>query len=177
MAYCILNCFIIYRTVWLKLLVSAFGCLKTTGPLIVYGSKLIIFLCYYLLVDSWLVFFYCSLDSSFNCIYFILLFNLRYLLTWKISSTAAATFRQAVALIFDHVIGAETLPAGKLSSGGYISRTSLVSGDVSSSINLSEYVIFVNAYCSATFFSHQWLSFMFLAIALSDICKFSISPI
>ncbi|XP_050143389.1 uncharacterized protein LOC126619152 isoform X2 [Malus sylvestris] len=56
----------------------------------------------------------------------------------SVRNTAAATFRQAVALIFDHVICAETLPAGKLSSGGYISRTSLVSGDVSSSINLSE---------------------------------------
>lgn len=78
------------------------------------------------------------------CIDFICLFNLGSLLMWKISSTAAATFRQAVALIFDHVVCAETLPSGKLSSGGYISRTSPVSGDVSCSINLSEYVILVN---------------------------------
>ncbi|XP_024186995.1 protein MON2 homolog isoform X2 [Rosa chinensis] len=56
----------------------------------------------------------------------------------SVRNTAAATFRQAVALIFDHVVCAETLPAGKLSSGGYISRTSPVSGDVSCSINLSE---------------------------------------
>ncbi|XP_050379358.1 uncharacterized protein LOC126796668 isoform X2 [Argentina anserina] len=56
----------------------------------------------------------------------------------SVRNTAAATFRQAVALIFDHVVCAECLPAGKLSSGGYISRTSPVSGDVSCSINLSE---------------------------------------
>ncbi|KAI5326578.1 hypothetical protein L3X38_035652 [Prunus dulcis] len=56
----------------------------------------------------------------------------------SVRNTAAATFRQAVALIFDHVVCAETLPSGKLSSGGYISRTSPVSGDVSCSINLSE---------------------------------------
>lgn len=56
----------------------------------------------------------------------------------SVRNTAAATFRQAVALIFDHVVCAETLPAGKLSSGSYISRTSPVSGDVSCSINLSE---------------------------------------
>ncbi|CAB4315982.1 unnamed protein product [Prunus armeniaca] len=56
----------------------------------------------------------------------------------SVRNTAAATFRQAVALIFDHVVCAETLPSGKLSSGGYISRTSPVSGDVSCSISLSE---------------------------------------
>lgn len=100
---------------------------------------------------------------------FICLFNLGSLLMWKISSTAAATFRQAVALIFDHVVCAETLPSGKLSSGGYISRTSPVSGDVSCSINLSEYVILVNdslAHCSASFSASICLSSMFLAISI-----------
>lgn len=57
------------------------------------------------------------------------------------SSTAAATFRQAVALIFDHVVHAESLPAGKFGSGGHISRSSSVTGDVNRSFNNSEYVI------------------------------------
>ena len=56
-------------------------------------------------------------------------------------STAAATFRQAVALIFDHVVRAESLPAGKLGSGGYISQSSSVTSDVNRSINRAEYVI------------------------------------
>ncbi|KAL5566940.1 hypothetical protein UlMin_030104 [Ulmus minor] len=56
----------------------------------------------------------------------------------SVRNTAAATFRQAVALIFDHVVGAESLPSGKYSSGGYMSRSSSVTGDVSRSINLSE---------------------------------------
>ncbi|XP_024026387.1 protein MON2 homolog [Morus notabilis] len=56
----------------------------------------------------------------------------------SVRSTAAATFRQAVALIFDHVVRAESLPSGKFGSGGYISRASSVTGDVSRSINLSE---------------------------------------
>lgn len=55
-------------------------------------------------------------------------------------STAAATFRQAVALIFDRVVLAESLPAGKFGFGGQLSRTSSVTGDVNRSINLSEYV-------------------------------------
>lgn len=68
---------------------------------------------------------------------------------WKFSSTAAATFRQAVALIFDHVVSAEALPVGKYGSGSYISRTSSVPGDISRSINRLEYVISVNiAYVS-----------------------------
>lgn len=62
------------------------------------------------------------------------------ILTSVFSSTAAATFRQAVALIFDHVVGAESLPAGKFGSGSQISRTSSVTGDVNRSINFSEYV-------------------------------------
>ncbi|KAL5702278.1 hypothetical protein ACHQM5_027513 [Ranunculus cassubicifolius] len=56
----------------------------------------------------------------------------------NVHNTAAATFRQAVALIFDHVVSAESLPAGKMNSGSHISRSSSVSGDVSRSINHSE---------------------------------------
>lgn len=55
-------------------------------------------------------------------------------------STAAATFRQAVALIFDRVVLAESLPTGKFGFGGQLSRTNSVTGDVNRSINLSEYV-------------------------------------
>ncbi|KAK3011261.1 hypothetical protein RJ639_010612 [Escallonia herrerae] len=53
----------------------------------------------------------------------------------SVRNTAAATFRQAVALIFDHVVSAESLPAGKFSSGGYIARTSSVTSDINRSIN------------------------------------------
>uniref|UniRef100_A0A5B7BVG9 Protein MON2 homolog n=1 Tax=Davidia involucrata TaxID=16924 RepID=A0A5B7BVG9_DAVIN len=56
----------------------------------------------------------------------------------SVRNTAAATFRQAVALIFDHVVSAESLPVGKFGSGGYISRASSVTSDVSRSINLSQ---------------------------------------
>ncbi|XWS42471.1 hypothetical protein CRYUN_Cryun16bG0016700 [Craigia yunnanensis] len=56
----------------------------------------------------------------------------------NVRNTAAATFRQAVALVFDHVVHAESLPAGKFSSGSYISRTSSVTGDVSRSMNNAE---------------------------------------
>ncbi|XP_031404263.1 protein MON2 homolog isoform X3 [Punica granatum] len=56
----------------------------------------------------------------------------------SVRNTAAATFRQAVALIFDRVVSAESLPAIKFVSGGQIVRTSSVTGDVSRSINLSE---------------------------------------
>lgn len=59
---------------------------------------------------------------------------------WVICSTAAATFRQAVALVFDHMVCAESLPLGKFGSGGYISRTSSVTGDINRNINRSEYV-------------------------------------
>ncbi|KAF4374415.1 hypothetical protein G4B88_026302 [Cannabis sativa] len=58
--------------------------------------------------------------------------------TDSVHSTAAATFRQAVALIFDHVVSAESLPSGKFGSGGYISRASSVTSEVSRSINLLE---------------------------------------
>ncbi|XP_075500953.1 uncharacterized protein LOC142539404 isoform X2 [Primulina tabacum] len=53
----------------------------------------------------------------------------------SVRNTAAATFRQAVALIFDRVISAESLPAGKFGSGGYISRTNSVTNDVNHNIN------------------------------------------
>ncbi|XP_057496302.1 uncharacterized protein LOC130781215 [Actinidia eriantha] len=56
----------------------------------------------------------------------------------SVRNTAAATFRQAVALIFDHVVRAESLPAGKLGSGGYTSRSSSVTSDVNRSINRAE---------------------------------------
>ncbi|KAI7738621.1 hypothetical protein M8C21_011625, partial [Ambrosia artemisiifolia] len=53
----------------------------------------------------------------------------------SVRNTAAATFRQAVALIFDHVLSSESLPAGKLVHGGYISRSASVTSDVNHSIN------------------------------------------
>ncbi|GMP60726.1 hypothetical protein CsSME_00023471 [Camellia sinensis var. sinensis] len=56
----------------------------------------------------------------------------------SVRNTAAATFRQAVALIFDHVVCAESLPAGKFGSGGYSSRSSSVTSDINRSINRAE---------------------------------------
>ncbi|KAJ4955381.1 hypothetical protein NE237_012164 [Protea cynaroides] len=56
----------------------------------------------------------------------------------SVRNTAAATFRQAVALIFDCVIRAESLPAGKVGSGIQNFQTYSVTGDVSRSINRSE---------------------------------------
>ncbi|XP_054804330.1 uncharacterized protein LOC129307410 isoform X2 [Prosopis cineraria] len=56
----------------------------------------------------------------------------------SVRNTAAATFRQAVALIFDQVVLAESLPAGKFGFGNQLSRTSSVTGDVNRSINLSD---------------------------------------
>ncbi|KAK4596244.1 hypothetical protein RGQ29_014332 [Quercus rubra] len=56
----------------------------------------------------------------------------------SVRNTAAATFRQAVALIFDHVVCAESLPTSKFGSGGQTSRTGTVTGDVSRGINRSE---------------------------------------
>ncbi|XP_022932524.1 protein MON2 homolog isoform X1 [Cucurbita moschata] len=55
----------------------------------------------------------------------------------SVRNTAAATFRQAVALIFDHVIFAESLPAGKFGTGSLTSRT-MVTADVDHNINSSE---------------------------------------
>ncbi|KAG6735514.1 hypothetical protein POTOM_061877 [Populus tomentosa] len=56
----------------------------------------------------------------------------------SVRNTAAATIRQAVALIFDHVVHVESLPVGKFGSGGHISRSSSVTGDVNRSINNSD---------------------------------------
>uniref|UniRef100_A0A6N2LZA3 Protein MON2 homolog n=1 Tax=Salix viminalis TaxID=40686 RepID=A0A6N2LZA3_SALVM len=56
----------------------------------------------------------------------------------SVRNTAAATIRQAVALIFDNVVHVESLPAGKFGSGGHISRSSSVTSDVNRSINSSE---------------------------------------
>ncbi|KAL9687201.1 hypothetical protein QQ045_031599 [Rhodiola kirilowii] len=56
----------------------------------------------------------------------------------SVRNTAAATFRQAVALIFDHVVSAESLPVSKFGSRGFVPRSSSVSGDVNRSISISE---------------------------------------
>ncbi|XP_052193720.1 uncharacterized protein LOC127802068 isoform X3 [Diospyros lotus] len=56
----------------------------------------------------------------------------------SVRNTAAATFRQAVALVFDHLVCAESLPVGKVGSGGYISRSTSVTTDVNRSINRAE---------------------------------------
>ncbi|KAL0425375.1 UNVERIFIED_CONTAM: protein MON2 [Sesamum radiatum] len=58
----------------------------------------------------------------------------------SVRNTAAATFRQAVALIFDHVVCAESLPTGKFGSGGYVSRTNSVTSDVSRNIKRLELI-------------------------------------
>ncbi|KAK1288620.1 hypothetical protein QJS10_CPB19g01189 [Acorus calamus] len=56
----------------------------------------------------------------------------------SVHNTAAATFRQAVALIFDNVVRAESLPIGKMSFGNHLSRASSVIDDVSRSISNSK---------------------------------------
>ncbi|GMH11321.1 hypothetical protein Nepgr_013162 [Nepenthes gracilis] len=56
----------------------------------------------------------------------------------SVLNTAAATFRQAVALIFDDVTRAESLPAGKFGSGGHIFRSNSVTGDVNRRLHLAE---------------------------------------
>ncbi|XP_058754253.1 uncharacterized protein LOC131627411 isoform X2 [Vicia villosa] len=56
----------------------------------------------------------------------------------SVRNTAAATFRQAVALVFDQVVLAESLPAGKFGYGGQLSRTYSITGDVNRSINISD---------------------------------------
>ncbi|XP_020274026.1 protein MON2 homolog isoform X2 [Asparagus officinalis] len=55
----------------------------------------------------------------------------------SVHNTAAATFRQAVALVFDKVVLVESLPCSKVASGSLVSRTSSVSDDVSRSISHS----------------------------------------
>lgn len=77
-------------------------------------------------------------------------------------STAAATFRQAVALIFDHVVRAESLPTGKCGSGGYTSRSTSVTSDVNRNINKLEYAIFWYQSCFSWclyIFSFVWFIF------------------
>ncbi|KFK26462.1 hypothetical protein AALP_AA8G252200 [Arabis alpina] len=56
----------------------------------------------------------------------------------SVYNTAAATFRQAVALIFDQVVSAESLPIRKFGSSSQIARTGSVTGDLSQNINNSE---------------------------------------
>ncbi|KAL8061656.1 hypothetical protein ABFX02_02G099900 [Erythranthe guttata] len=56
----------------------------------------------------------------------------------SVRNTAAATFRQAVALIFDNVVSGESLPVGRFGSGGYISRTNSVTSDVNRNIKRLE---------------------------------------
>ncbi|XP_009151236.2 protein MON2 homolog isoform X4 [Brassica rapa] len=55
----------------------------------------------------------------------------------SVYNTAAATFRQAVALVFDQVVSAESLPMPKFSSSSQTARTGSVTGDLSQNINNS----------------------------------------
>ncbi|CAG7872296.1 unnamed protein product [Brassica rapa] len=55
----------------------------------------------------------------------------------SVYNTAAATFRQAVALVFDQVVSAEFLPMPKFSSSSQTARTGSVTGDLSQNINNS----------------------------------------
>lgn len=55
----------------------------------------------------------------------------------SVRNTAAATFRQAVALIFDSVACIESLPPGKIGSGSHTSRASTIMDDISRSFNNS----------------------------------------
>ncbi|CAN8255686.1 unnamed protein product [Cochlearia groenlandica] len=56
----------------------------------------------------------------------------------SVYNTAAATFRQAVALIFDQVVLAESLPIQKFGSNSQTARTGSVTGDLSQNINKLE---------------------------------------
>ncbi|CAH8299817.1 unnamed protein product [Eruca vesicaria subsp. sativa] len=56
----------------------------------------------------------------------------------SVYNTAAATFRQAVAMIFDQVVSAESLPVSKFGSSSQTARTGSVTGDLSQNINGSE---------------------------------------
>ncbi|PKA59746.1 Brefeldin A-inhibited guanine nucleotide-exchange protein 5 [Apostasia shenzhenica] len=53
----------------------------------------------------------------------------------SVRNTAAATFRQAVALLFDNVVNAESLPSAKF--GGHVPRSNSVIHDVTHGINQS----------------------------------------
>jgi hypothetical protein len=52
-------------------------------------------------------------------------------------STAAATFRQAVALVFDTVAAVESLPSGKAAATSLLSRVGSVTDSVTRSFHLS----------------------------------------
>lgn len=56
----------------------------------------------------------------------------------SVRNTAAATFRQAVALIFDHVAQAESLPSNIFGSGGQVYRSNSITGDINRSIHHAE---------------------------------------
>ena len=58
---------------------------------------------------------------------------------FSLTSTAAATFRQAVALIFDNIVHAESLPVGKVGFQSQLSRSTSVIDDVSRRLNQSLY--------------------------------------
>lgn len=85
-------------------------------------------------------------------------------------STAAATFRQAVALIFDHVVSAESLPAGRFGSGGYVSRTNSVTSDVNRNIKHLEYE-FVFYVCLRFFLDYAYV-LMFARMLLIMLCLY-----
>lgn len=55
----------------------------------------------------------------------------------SVHNTAAATFRQAAALVFDNVVRVESLQSAKVGSGGFSSRTSSVTVDIDRNINQS----------------------------------------
>lgn len=99
----------------------------------------------------------CILESYLNTLTWVELYFLTvsYLhLLWV--STAAATFRQAVALIFDSVACIESLPPGKIGSGSHTSRASTIMDDISRSFNNSVYVILSLACFSYLWFLLQW---------------------
>lgn len=56
-------------------------------------------------------------------------------------STAAATFRQAVALVFDSVAYVESLPPGRIGCSSYVSRTTTITDEISRSFSTSLYMI------------------------------------
>ncbi|KAG2305536.1 hypothetical protein Bca52824_034187 [Brassica carinata] len=56
----------------------------------------------------------------------------------SVYNTAAATFRQTVAMIFDQVVSAESLPMPKFGSSSQTARTGSVTGDLSQNFNSSE---------------------------------------
>ncbi|KAG6497332.1 hypothetical protein ZIOFF_045231 [Zingiber officinale] len=57
--------------------------------------------------------------------------------TDSVHSTAAATFRQAVALVFDSVAYVESLPSGRIGCSSYVSRTTTITDEISRSFSTS----------------------------------------